>query len=78
MKKKKKGRKRGTLCVCFVVLITRMELEQVSDVAEAAKPMTAERSSRFGSSSYCGRYSLSSLYTKNLQRGAIPGSLDRQ
>lgn len=42
-----------TLCVCFVVLMTRMELEQVSEVADAAKPMTADRSRRFGRSSYC-------------------------
>lgn len=46
-----------TLCVCFVVLMTRMLFEQVSDVADAAKPMTADRSRRFGSSSYWGSVS---------------------
>jgi hypothetical protein len=35
-------------------LTTRIELEQVSEIADAAKPMTAERASFLGSSSYCG------------------------
>lgn len=38
--------------VCLTVLMTRMELEQVSETAEEQKPMTAERARRMGRSSY--------------------------
>lgn len=40
------------VAVCLEVLITRTELEQVSEIAEAEKPMTALRISRLGRSSY--------------------------
>lgn len=53
---------------CFDVLITRIELEQVSEIADAENPMTAERSNRLGSSSYWGMSSLRVLYcTTNTQ-----------
>ena len=42
----------GVLCVCLVVFTTRTELEQVSEMAEAEKPMTALLISRRGRSSY--------------------------
>ena len=42
----------GTVEVCLVVLTTRTELEQVSEIAEAEKPMTALLISRRGRSSY--------------------------
>lgn len=40
------------VAVCLEVLITRTELEQVSEIAEAENPMTALRMSRLGRSSY--------------------------
>lgn len=49
---------------CLDVFTTLMELEQVSEMAEAEKPMTADRSNRFGSSSYCGSISFRVLYCK--------------
>ena len=44
----------ASLDVCLVVLMTRMELEHVSDTALATNPMHAARSSFLGKSSYTG------------------------
>ena len=46
----------GVVAVCLVVLMTRMELEHVSDTKELENPKTALRMSFFANSSYCGRY----------------------
>ena len=43
---------------CLYVFTTLMELEHVSETADALKPMKADRSSLFGSSSYWGSFSL--------------------
>jgi len=44
--------------------MTRMELEHVSETKEAENPITADRSRRLCSSSYCGSISFSVLYCK--------------
>lgn len=52
----------GVVAVCLDVFTTRMELEHVSEIAEAEKPITALRSRRLGRSSYWGKYSFRKLY----------------
>lgn len=52
----------GVVAVCLEVFTTRMELEHVSEIAEAEKPITALRSRRLGRSSYWGKYSFRKLY----------------
>ena len=54
----------GVVAVCLDVLTTLTELEQVSEIAEAEKPMTALLMRRLGRSSYWGSFSLRKLYCK--------------
>lgn len=52
----------GVVAVCLEVFTTRIELEHVSEMAEAQKPMRADRPNLRGRSSYWGRYSFKELY----------------
>lgn len=47
----------GSVCVCLVVLMTRIEFEHVSETALAVKPMIAARINLRGKSSYFGSIS---------------------
>eukprot|EP00997_Jenningsia_sp_PLL12_P007407 NODE_4034_length_704_cov_137.464122_g3410_i0.p2 GENE.NODE_4034_length_704_cov_137.464122_g3410_i0~~NODE_4034_length_704_cov_137.464122_g3410_i0.p2 ORF type:complete len:97 (+),score=21.85 NODE_4034_length_704_cov_137.464122_g3410_i0:403-693(+) len=53
------------MLACFVVLMTRMELEQQSETTEDENPMNAFRSSFLPSVFCCGSFSCSVLCVKN-------------
>jgi hypothetical protein len=67
----------GTVDVCLEVLMTRMELEQMSDTKDEHQPMSAERSRRLCSSSYLGSTSFRVLYCRGGARGAVRRAVGR-